>query len=110
MVVEEAQDLSPMQWRMVGRRGRYASWTIVGDPLQSAWPDPAEALAAREAALRSVRTRRQFVLRTLTPPPTTPPPRAPPPPALPPDVPAAAGWGGFSCSTSPPPPGRGRPA
>ncbi|HEX3647812.1 MAG TPA: ATP-binding domain-containing protein, partial [Pseudonocardiaceae bacterium] len=64
LVVDEAQDLSPMQWRMVGRRGRYASWTIVGDPLQSAWPDPEEALAAKEAALRSVRTRRQFTLRT----------------------------------------------
>jgi DNA helicase IV len=64
LVVDEAQDLSPMQWRMVGRRGRYASWTIVGDPLQSAWPEPDEALAAKEAALRAVRTRRQFVLRT----------------------------------------------
>jgi DNA helicase IV len=64
VVVDEAQDLSPMQWRMVGRRGRYASWTIVGDPLQSAWPDPEEASTAREAALRSVRTKRQFVLRT----------------------------------------------
>ena len=64
VVVDEAQDLSPMQWRMVGRRGRYASWTIVGDPWQSAWPDPEETAAARDAALRSVRTRRQFVLRT----------------------------------------------
>ncbi|HEY3606602.1 MAG TPA: ATP-binding domain-containing protein [Pseudonocardiaceae bacterium] len=64
IVVDEAQDLSPMQWRMVGRRGRYASWTIVGDPLQSAWPDPAETMAARDNALRSVRTKRQFVLRT----------------------------------------------
>jgi DNA helicase IV len=64
VVVDEAQDLSPMQWRMVGRRGRYASWTIVGDPLQSAWPDPAETSTARDAALRSVRTRRQFVLKT----------------------------------------------
>jgi DNA helicase IV len=64
IVVDEAQDLSPMQWRMVGRRGRYASWTIVGDPLQSAWPDPAETVAARDTALRSVRTKRQFVLRT----------------------------------------------
>lgn len=64
VVVDEAQDLSPMQWRMVGRRGRYASWTIVGDPLQSAWPDPEETKAAHEAALRSVRTKRQFVLRT----------------------------------------------
>jgi DNA helicase IV len=64
VVVDEAQDVSPMQWRMIGRRGKYASWTIVGDPLQSAWPEPEEALAAREAALRSVRTKRQFVLRT----------------------------------------------
>lgn len=64
VVVDEAQDLSPMQWRMVGRRGRYASWTIVGDPLQSAWPDPEETKIAHEAALRSVRTKRQFVLRT----------------------------------------------
>jgi superfamily I DNA/RNA helicase len=64
IVVDEAQDLSPMQWRMVGRRGRYASWTIVGDPLQSAWPDPAETAAARDSALKAVRTRRQFVLRT----------------------------------------------
>jgi hypothetical protein len=64
IVVDEAQDLSPMQWRMVGRRGRYASWTIVGDPLQSAWPDPAETVAARDNALRGARSRRHFVLRT----------------------------------------------
>lgn len=64
VVVDEAQDLSPMQWRMIGRRGRYASWTIVGDPLQSAWPNPDEAQEARDTALRSVRTKRQFVLRT----------------------------------------------
>jgi DNA helicase IV len=63
-VVDEAQDLSPMQWRMVGRRGRYASWTIVGDPWQSAWPDPREVDEARDTALKSIRTRRQFVLRT----------------------------------------------
>lgn len=64
IVLDEAQDLSPMQWRMIGRRGRYASWTIVGDPMQSSWPDPAEAEEARDAALRSVRTRREFALRT----------------------------------------------
>ena len=40
-----------MQWRMVGRRGRTASWTIVGDPAQSSWPVPAEAALARAAAL-----------------------------------------------------------
>jgi len=52
LLVDEAQDLSPMQWRMLGRRGRSASWTVVGDAAQSSWPLPAEAAAAREAALR----------------------------------------------------------
>jgi hypothetical protein len=51
VLVDEAQDLTPMQWRMVGRRGRAATWTIVGDPAQSSWPEPAEAAAARAAAL-----------------------------------------------------------
>lgn len=51
VLIDEAQDLTPMQWRMVGRRGRTASWTIVGDPAQSSWPEPVEAAAARSAAL-----------------------------------------------------------
>ena len=51
LLIDEAQDLSPMQWRMVGRRGRYASWTIVGDQAQSSWPHPQEAATARAAAL-----------------------------------------------------------
>jgi DNA helicase IV len=51
VLVDEAQDLSPMQWRMVGRRGRGASWTIVGDPAQSSWPVPEESAAARADAL-----------------------------------------------------------
>ncbi len=51
VLVDEAQDLSPMQWRMVGRRGRAASWTIVGDPAQSSWPVPEESAAARADAL-----------------------------------------------------------
>ena len=51
VLIDEAQDLTPMQWRMVGRRGRTATWTIVGDPAQSSWPVPAEADAARAAAL-----------------------------------------------------------
>jgi DNA helicase IV len=51
VLVDEAQDLSPMQWRMLGRRGRAASWTVVGDPAQSAWPAPDEAAAARADAL-----------------------------------------------------------
>jgi DNA helicase IV len=64
VVVDESQDLSPMQWRMVGRRGRYASWTIVGDPVQSSWPDPEEAAQARDAAFGPRTTRRRFTLRT----------------------------------------------
>jgi DNA helicase IV len=64
IVIDEAQDLSPMQWRLVGRRGRYASWTIVGDPVQSSWPDPAEAETAQSAALGARTTRRRFTLRT----------------------------------------------
>ncbi len=51
VLIDEAQDLTPMQWRMVGRRGRAASWTIVGDPAQSSWPVPAESAEARAAAL-----------------------------------------------------------
>ncbi len=51
VLIDEAQDLTPMQWRMVGRRGRTASWTIVGDPAQSSWPVPQEANDARAEAL-----------------------------------------------------------
>ncbi|TDB90081.1 AAA family ATPase, partial [Actinomadura sp. KC216] len=51
IVVDEAQDLSPMQWRMLGRRGRQASWTIVEDPAQSAWEDLDAARQAMEVAL-----------------------------------------------------------
>ncbi|MEU6001456.1 UvrD-helicase domain-containing protein [Streptomyces sp. NPDC047197] len=61
VIVDEAQDLTPMQWRMVGRRGRHATWTIVGDPAQSSWSDPDEAAAARDEALGS-RPRRRFTL------------------------------------------------
>ncbi|WP_030589191.1 HelD family protein [Streptomyces anulatus] len=61
VIVDEAQDLTPMQWRMVGRRGRHATWTIVGDPAQSSWSDPDEAGAARDEALGS-RPRRRFTL------------------------------------------------
>lgn len=51
VLVDEAQDLTPMQWRMLGRRGRTATWTVVGDPAQSSWPHPSEAAKEREAAL-----------------------------------------------------------
>ncbi|WP_256103139.1 UvrD-helicase domain-containing protein [Streptomyces sp. ODS05-4] len=61
VIVDEAQDLTPMQWRMVGRRGRTATWTVVGDPAQSSWPLPEEAAEAREEAL-GTRPRRRFEL------------------------------------------------
>ena len=61
IIVDEAQDLTPMQWRMVGRRGRHATWTVVGDPAQSSWSDPDEAAAARDEAL-GTRPRRRFRL------------------------------------------------
>ncbi|KOX10715.1 MULTISPECIES: HelD family protein [Micromonospora] len=64
IVVDEAQDVSPMQWRMIGRRGRLASWTIVGDPAQTAWTgDPEELTRARDQALGR-RKRLDFTLTT----------------------------------------------
>ena len=42
-----------MQWRMLGRRGRWASWTVVGDAAQASWPDAAEARLARDQAFGS---------------------------------------------------------
>ena len=57
IVVDEAQDVSPMQWRMLARRGRGATWTVVGDWAQSAWPDVQEVRDALGAALGRARTR-----------------------------------------------------
>jgi DNA helicase IV len=53
VLIDEAQDISPMQWRMLGRRGRWSSWTVVGDAAQASWPDEAEAHQAREQAFGS---------------------------------------------------------
>ncbi|BFV59048.1 AAA family ATPase [Kitasatospora sp. CMC57] len=58
VIVDEAQDLTPMQWRMVGRRSRMATWTIVGDPAQSSWPFPQEAQAAMDEVLAGKPRRR----------------------------------------------------
>ena len=57
VVVDEAQDVTPMQWRMLGRRARGATWTIVGDWAQSAWPDVEEVRRAMEAVLGTSRVR-----------------------------------------------------
>ena len=53
VLIDEAQDISPMQWRMLGRRGRWSSWTVVGDAAQASWPDAVEARQAREQAFGS---------------------------------------------------------
>ena len=63
VLVDEAQDLSPMQWRMVARRGRSASWTVVGDAAQASWPDLEEAIRAREEAFTG-QERRAFHMDT----------------------------------------------
>ncbi|HYO40635.1 MAG TPA: UvrD-helicase domain-containing protein [Nocardioidaceae bacterium] len=63
VLVDEAQDLTPMQWRMLGRRGRSATWTVVGDPAQSSWPVPDDAARAREEALGD-KARHSFHLST----------------------------------------------
>lgn len=63
LLVDEAQDISPMQWRMLRRRGTQASWTIVGDPAQSSWPDPAETEAALTELIGSA-PHRDFRLST----------------------------------------------
>ncbi len=57
VVVDEAQDVTPMQWRMLGRRARGATWTIVGDWAQSAWPDVTEVRDALQSAIGSSRVR-----------------------------------------------------
>ncbi len=57
VVVDEAQDVTPMQWRMLGRRARGASWTVVGDWAQSAWPDVQEVKDALQTALGKARVR-----------------------------------------------------
>src|ERR1700749_140106 len=52
-----------MQWRMVGRRGRAATWTVVGDPAQSSWPVPRDRAPAREQGPRD-KGRHEFHLST----------------------------------------------
>ncbi|GAB3623419.1 AAA family ATPase [Mariniluteicoccus endophyticus] len=63
VLVDEAQDLTPMQWRMLRRRGSQASWTIVGDPAQSSWPDPEESRRALEDLIGNA-PRRTFRMST----------------------------------------------
>lgn len=52
-----------MQWRAVGRRGKYASWTVVGDLAQASWPDLDEAAAAQDEAF-GAKPRQSFHMTT----------------------------------------------
>jgi DNA helicase IV len=51
VVIDEAQELSPMQWRLVLRRGPLRSFTIVGDIAQAA---SAAAAASWKDALKPI--------------------------------------------------------
>ena len=46
VLVDETQDVTPMQWRVLRRRGPQASWTLVGDPAQSSYPNNDETRRA----------------------------------------------------------------
>lgn len=63
VLVDEAQDITPMQWRMLRRRGPQASWTLVGDVAQSSWPIQSETDEAM-AELVGRAPHRQFRLST----------------------------------------------
>jgi hypothetical protein len=63
VVVDEAQDLSPMQWRAVVRRGPFASWTVVGDLAQRArdthprtWQEVALLIGRRQVVIEELAT------------------------------------------------------
>jgi hypothetical protein len=61
VVVDEAQDLTPMQWRALGRLGPYATWNVVGDPNQATLATPDE-MEASIAALPGFGRERRFEL------------------------------------------------
>src|SRR5690606_33965982 len=61
--VDEGQDITPMQWRLLRRRGRQSSWTIVGDPAQSSYPHQDETAKALDEIVGRG-PRRTFTLST----------------------------------------------
>lgn len=63
VLVDEGQDVTPLQWRMLRRRGPQASWTIVGDPAQSSFPHPEETSRAIEQLIGRA-PHRTFTLST----------------------------------------------
>ncbi|GIF49542.1 AAA domain-containing protein [Asanoa ferruginea] len=81
VILDEAQDLSPMECRVIARRAAYASMTVVGDlgqathPLASdSWPELLARLGKREVRELDLRTGYRvpqriadFAARALTP-------------------------------------------
>ena len=63
ILVDEGQDITPMQWRMLRRRGPQASWTIVGDPAQSSYPHADETARSMDQLIGRGPARR-FTLST----------------------------------------------
>ena len=61
VVVDEAQELSPMQWRLLRRRAPLRSFTIVGDIAQASSPSAADTWAEAIRPLSS-----EFRLEELT--------------------------------------------
>jgi DNA helicase IV len=63
VILDEAQDLSPMECRMIARRAAHASMTIVGDLGQAThplavqtWPELVQRLGKREARMLDLPT------------------------------------------------------
>lgn len=63
VIIDEAQDLSPMECRMIARRAEYASMTIVGDLAQAthplaagSWPELLARLGRRDSRTLELRT------------------------------------------------------
>lgn len=61
VVVDEAQDLTPMQWRAVSRRGPYATFTVVGDLAQrsraaepQSWNEIARLIGRRQVEIHTL--------------------------------------------------------
>ena len=63
ILVDEGQDVTPMQWRMLRRRGPQSSWTIVGDTAQSSYPYPEETRQAIDQLIGHAK-QRTFTLST----------------------------------------------
>ncbi|MCC6376001.1 MAG: AAA family ATPase [Microbacteriaceae bacterium] len=63
IVVDEAQELSPMQWRLLRRRGPSLSFTIVGDIAQSASSSAALNWSKALAPLIGKRNESEWLVR-----------------------------------------------